>query len=420
VQAAWLPDRLSAEAALLRTTGAAEPCSDRLHLAEETVARMRPRFDGLGITRLAQVTGLDRIGIPVWMAIRPNSRTLAVSQGKGLSDGAARASAVMEAAELAIAERPALPIKHSSLDDLRAEGIAADPMHNLIGRGASVPTASEKMDWVQGFDLLKQRSVLVPADVVALDRTHDPCGRPCRYWRSSDGLASGNLLLEAVFHGLCERIERDALVLWQFFSEEQVFERCIDPADLDDPHVLELADRIANAGLQLRLFDITSDVGVPVFFATIAPPPDGRERYWKHLELSSGSGCHPSPARAAVRAVTEAAQSRVTTITGARDDYEPSLYAATLTSDLVTYLHAEPRPRPPAISSASDHHSTDNLSFLLSRLASAKVDSAIVVPLHADDGFAVAKVLVPGLEHPPGDRRQRFGKRALRAMMSLQ
>jgi ribosomal protein S12 methylthiotransferase accessory factor len=419
VQAAWLPDRLSAEAALLRTRGAAEPCSDRLHLAEETVARMRPRFDALGITRIAQVTGLDRVGIPVWMAVRPNSRTLSVSQGKGLSDSAAKASAVMEAAELAVAERPPLPVTHSSLDQLRHNAIAADPLHNLLGRGASTPAASEAMDWVEGFDLLKRQSILVPADVVALDRTHEPCGRPCRYWRSSDGLASGNLLLEAIFHGLCERIERDALILWQFFSEDQVFDRCIDPADLDDPHALELADRVANAGLQLRLFDITSDVGVPVFFATIAPPPDGRERYWKHLELSSGSGCHPSPARAAIRAVTEAAQSRVTTISGARDDYEPSLYAATLTPDLLVYVQAEPRRRL-ATSSPCDHQPTDNLSFLLSRLVSAKIDSAIAVPLHVDDDFAVAKVLVPGLEHLPGDRRQRFGKRAVRAMMSLQ
>ena len=81
--------------------------SDRLRRATETVAHMRQNFARFGITRLADVTGLDCIGIPVWMAVRPNSKTLAVSQGKGLSNAAAQASAVMEAAEVATAERPA-------------------------------------------------------------------------------------------------------------------------------------------------------------------------------------------------------------------------------------------------------------------------------------------------------------------------
>ena len=55
----------------------------------------------------------------------------------------------------------------------------------------------------------------------------------------------------------------------------------------------------------------------------IAPKLDGYEQHWKHFDLSSGVGLPPSPARAAIRAITEAAQSRVTSITGARDDFDP-------------------------------------------------------------------------------------------------
>ena len=44
--------------------------------------------------------GLMGTGIPVAIAVRPNSRSLAVSQGKGLSLPQARASALMEAIEL--------------------------------------------------------------------------------------------------------------------------------------------------------------------------------------------------------------------------------------------------------------------------------------------------------------------------------
>jgi ribosomal protein S12 methylthiotransferase accessory factor len=60
----------------------------------ETLARLRPLLAGMGITRVADITGLDRIGIPVFVACRPNSRSLAVSQGKGLDADAARVSAI--------------------------------------------------------------------------------------------------------------------------------------------------------------------------------------------------------------------------------------------------------------------------------------------------------------------------------------
>ena len=97
---------------------------------------MFPRF---GITRLAEVTGLDRIGIPVWMAIRPNSRTLAVSQGKGLTDAAAQASALMEAAEIASAERFPVPRRVATARDLFSAGELPISLNNLVAqrRGAS-------------------------------------------------------------------------------------------------------------------------------------------------------------------------------------------------------------------------------------------------------------------------------------------
>src|SRR4051812_20202893 len=71
-----------------------------------TRARLRGRLGDYGITRVANVTGLDRLGVPVLMAIRPNSRSLTVSQGKGVETDAAWVSGVMEAIELAHAEAP--------------------------------------------------------------------------------------------------------------------------------------------------------------------------------------------------------------------------------------------------------------------------------------------------------------------------
>src|SRR5687768_13787505 len=61
-----------------------------------TLALLLPHLPRFGITRLANVTGLDRVGIPVYQAIRPNSRGLSLSQGKGIDATAAKVSALME------------------------------------------------------------------------------------------------------------------------------------------------------------------------------------------------------------------------------------------------------------------------------------------------------------------------------------
>jgi YcaO-like protein with predicted kinase domain len=414
MQAARLPDCLHAEIALLKERGAVETHSDRLHRAHETVARMRPMFSRFGITRLADVTGLDCIGIPVWMAVRPNSKTLAVSQGKGFTDAAAQASAVMEAAEIATAELFPVERRVATGRGLMNAGEPMMSLNNLIAHGEHLLTENDELGWVEGYDLLQERTVWVPAEAAAIVPAKESRGRS-RFWQSSDGLASGNVMLEAVVHGLCERVERDACVLWQLRSDSQVLEACVDPATLGDDGVDDLADRIERSGLLLRLFDITSNAGVPVFFAVVARTPDGHEKHWKHFDLSSGVGCHPSAARASIRAITEAAQSRVTSITGARDDFDPNLYQTQLKADLQIYVQAEPATGDcPA--EKKPHVPADNLDFILTRLRAIGVTSAIVVPLQREEGFAVAKTLLPELEHPGTGRRQRFGLRAMKMM----
>ena len=68
----------------------------RVRTPIETCRIVEPHRKTFGITRVADVTGLDRIGVPVAMAVRPNARSLSVSQGKGVDRDAARASALME------------------------------------------------------------------------------------------------------------------------------------------------------------------------------------------------------------------------------------------------------------------------------------------------------------------------------------
>ena len=93
--------------------------TDRTISPTETIARLKPFMAAMGITRVANITGLDCIGIPVVMVCRPNSRSLAVAQGKGLTLDAAKASAMMEAVEGYHAERVALPLVLGTFDELR-------------------------------------------------------------------------------------------------------------------------------------------------------------------------------------------------------------------------------------------------------------------------------------------------------------
>ena len=395
---------LTRQAALVERLGSG---GGRLRAPGDLVARMKPHFPQAGITRVAQITGLDNVGLPVWAAVRPNAPTLSVCQGKGLTDDDAQASAIMEAVEMGAAERCG-PQRIASAAVLESEGERYDLLPSLVRRGHEIAQRHERIGWVEGYDLLAKDPVWLPVGAVRIDAT-DPHRS---YWQSSDGLGSGSLMIEAVLHGLYERIERDAGEIWHLRSDEDVRRSCIDISSLDSPQVSGLDSAVRSAGLHLRLFDITSDVKIPTFYATVSPPPDGREVGWLHFDLTSGMGSDADPARAAAAAIAEALQSRLTTISGARDDYQPGIYAMPIEADILVYPRAEPIRR----ASLDGQPSRDRLDFILGRLRSAGLDSAIVVPLQDNEDFAVAKVIVPGLELPPGARAVPYGERLCRLM----
>ncbi len=147
------------DAASLQARGVVSRYFDRVLTPAETLAALRPRLLDFGITRLARLTGLDEIGIPVWAAIRPNALTLAVSQGKGVDEAAAAASAMMEAIEVAIAERRDLPRLTLSPRAMAASGRRTTLRTERLRGAASPPTPDEPVDWIAGFELMDDASV---------------------------------------------------------------------------------------------------------------------------------------------------------------------------------------------------------------------------------------------------------------------
>src|SRR5512142_1484780 len=186
----------------------------RLIDPNETVARAQRLFGPLGITRVANVTGLDKLGIPVVMVCRPNARSLAVSQGKGTDYPSACASGIMESIELYHAERIIQPLLLASANELRFR-YRLVPIESLPRVSVSVFHSNLPILWIEGTDLNSSEACWVPYELVHMNYTIPlPTGSGC-FVMSSNGLASGNHLLEAINHGLCELIERDAMSVFR-------------------------------------------------------------------------------------------------------------------------------------------------------------------------------------------------------------
>jgi ribosomal protein S12 methylthiotransferase accessory factor len=388
------------------------PYCDRVVPPGETVRRLEPFLPKLGITRVARQTGLDRIGIPCFAAFRPNAATLSNSQGKGLDDDAARASAVMEAAEFAVAEIAAVPTETGTTAELRTSRMRLFDARRLLPIGQGIPD-DLPLPFVRGLDMLRGGPVMVPREAVTIDPTD---AKLPHLNRSTNGLASGNNEQEAVFHGLCELVERDATTLYR---ARKGGGRPIDPSTIKSDAVLELIDRIRTAGFDLWLVDQTSDLGIPNIQAIIGDPSLD---YARHFDLAAGYGCHPVTERALIRAITEAAQTRVTNIAGSRDDFVPDEYNMALHRSLIDGLVAgtqTPVGLPEGCTLGTPLAAMLNL--VLDRLQARGVTDVTMVRMGgAEYGIAVVRVLAPDLEDKAANRNWRPGKRYLRAMMAAQ
>lgn len=369
-------------------------------------------FTELGITRLARQTGLDRIGIPCYAAIRPNSATLATHQGKGVDDISAQLSAVMEAAEYAIAEAPETPQRTLSIKAARTAGLDLLDVTHLLPRGATVDE-NQPIRWVEGFALATGAPVLVPYDAVVLGT---PPADLIGLSQSTNGIAAGTQLSGAVLHALCEIVERDSVCLWSYKPDAAAQATAVSTAAFDDPVVDALAEKVAHAGFRLRLFDQTSNIGIPVIYAALFPA-DGAER---HFDLTTGASCHPVAAVAARRAIVEAAQTRITNIAGARDDIVDDEYDQQLGRSIAVLTEDTPTVRPAPAGLSADSSEDVLIAALQAGLARAGLKRIVVIPLGGERlGIEVARLYVPGLEDRLTNSNWRPGSRATAAMLGF-
>jgi YcaO-like protein with predicted kinase domain len=365
---------------------------------EETLARVHPFLSRMGITRVANITGLDRIGLPVVQVSRPNSRSLAGSQGKGLSLAAAKASGVMESVEAYHAENITLPVKYARHTDLSRDHCVVDA--TTLNRPKNSNYHSEiPLLWIEGIDLLRDEAVWVPFEMVDANFTYPrPAGVGC-FAATSNGLASGNHLLEAISHGISEVVERDATTLWGLSGKEAQDLTRLDLQTVHDPACVDVLEKFSRAGIIVGVWETTSDIGVPSFLCKIR---DNTGPMTGTVDLP-GYGCHPDRSIALFRALTEAAQTRLTIIAGTRDDLARSRYEQ-MGNPLVAWQ--DPRwsedhgVRSFSQAPTCDAETVDeDVTWLLDQLRRAGIQRVVVVDLTKPEfALPVVRVVIPGLE----------------------
>jgi ribosomal protein S12 methylthiotransferase accessory factor len=311
----------------------------RVVRAEETIKRIKPYMKGIGVTRVADTTGLDTLGLPVFSAIRPTDAGfdgISVYNGKGLTKAASHAGAMMEAIERYCVES----WYHNRKVGTRAQVEKSNPQlfvmdpDTMILQQEGRYDADTVLEWGEGWDLLNDRPALIPLAMIMTP--YRGAGQGIWY-SSSNGLASGNNLEEAVCHALAELIERDAYTIAairaelvprvQAFLDSVTMGAPPEAAQVDRSHTPSIlldtvpapVRRLVRAAQrdksEIWLRDMTSDLGIPAFVASMRRMEDDG------TELAAGGfGCDPNSTIAAIRAITETAQGRNVQIQGVRED----------------------------------------------------------------------------------------------------
>lgn len=372
----------------------------------------------LGITRVGDLTDLDTIGIPVWFTSRPNSRGLSVSQGKGLTPEQARISAVMEAAEGAVAESTDPIISHHCSIARAEAGISnIVPLDRLQRCNAAALDPDRDRAWVRGFGLNSSEIVYAPYELIGLDMRSDSPWDHRAFSMSSIGLGAGQTQNQATLHALYELLENDATAFLQLFGLTAGCSRPIDCGASGDEVLGSTIDRVKSRGIEVRFFDLTGTIPVPTIGCFLQSSLPGSTD--SRVQLTAGFACRSDPTDAALAALLEAVQSRLTKIAGSREDLGKETYQSGF----------EPLPHPngsiPCITTlkpAGGVGSRDQDAVLeaTSRraLTASRAQEIYVFPLAEPElGFHVVRLLVPGMESVVDDGVMRVGGHMLARLL---
>jgi thioglycine synthase len=403
--------------------------TSRISPAQETLKRITSISQKIGVTRLADITNMDKLGIPNYSAVLPGTEDyIWVYSGKGPTKAHARASALMESIERYSALPSGGPKNfiQGSYDQLSKSFTVLHP-DEVLEPVIFQYTNEMPMDFLPGFDLFTTEQILVPASLALFRYSPVPPFVNPFAFHHTNGLASGNVLEEAICHSLCEAIERDATSLAELRASAIPFHflRHITntlkakgyalnsiPTDkyVDDPNIFPdvnisqiefqpvkaLTEKFVQAKIPLVIKDITSDIGIPTFNASSIEWISHDYGY-----LAEGHGTHPDARIALLRAITEVSQTRAANIQGARDDLRKIKYGQNNTDDKRAwqFMKSGKTVKFSEIATYFNQDILDDIKLILEHLKQTGLKRAIIVDLTNNSiKIPVVRALVPGLE----------------------
>jgi YcaO-like protein with predicted kinase domain len=381
------------DALKIRLEGAQRACTPK-----ETISRMMPHFHVAGITRVSEITGLDRVGIPVAQCIRPSAQYLSVDSGKGATAEAAICSAIMEGFERHVGE------------NFNPEIITA-PLHKLSNAEFRFPLLDgavyntlAPIRWCEARGIVSQQTKLVPYLSAALAAKLNYNFLETCFHSSSNGLSSGNTLHEAIAGALYEIIERDQ-VRCAFHTEKTL--KKVNFNSIKNEVLGALIEKLKSKSLMTVLFDCTGDIKIPTYTAYIYDSEQNMQAY-------RGYATHLDPEVAQCRAVCEAVQSRLVYLSGSRDDIYHEKFTKYMASQGAKNLEKIILWQESVDSSRHEDCSTDSfekdIQVILQKLSDSKIPEPLIIEIKHPYPCSVVKILIPTLEGYIGGSVQYGGR----------
>jgi ribosomal protein S12 methylthiotransferase accessory factor len=277
----------------------------------------------LGITRIADLTDLDRIGVPVFAAVRPDALSISVYNGKGVCAATAEVSAIMEAAEHYYAEHAFHNVfKVTSTEEMRRQELQAIPLSRQTRATYRLIPDQQELAWIRGYRLSDGATVYAPYELVGLDLSSRSPWRTDLFRMTSLGLGAGTDINHATQHAIEELIEDDALFGLQFALKNGKLKPLHVP-DAQSQQLRTILDRLSALGFTTRFADASRVLDYPVVACVVTD--EMSHNAGPHT--FGGFGCRSTATEAAMAALLEAVQSRLTFISGSRDDLFESEYS---------------------------------------------------------------------------------------------
>lgn len=378
---------------------------------EETLKRVIPLLEKAGMDPLEDITDRDNLGIPVYSVYRKKTAkgTFGNYNGKGATPEQAKASAVMEAMERYSAElRDTDKVAYGTLQQIRDTGMPyVEPADLILPARIMGMVESAEIAWTECYDILRGEDVWVPA--CAVFYPYYPDGDLQLFRFHTNGIAAGNTLEEAILHALFEVIERDAWSIAESFNRTNA-DVIVDDEDSVPGRLLK---KFSDAGVVIRLKDLTTDVGVTTIGAS---SDDIRTKDPEMLDI--GVGTHLNPEIAAIRAITEVAQSRTTHKHGLKVNAELQKrtremgYEKVKEANALWFNESKKKIKLSEMKDEATEYVLDDIEKVLGKLMDAGFDRVVIADLTRPEiNVPTVRAIIPGMEVSTMDS-EREGPRA--------